>query len=515
MLGIFRKRFGTCLALLPLSFLMVAAGSDNARYNVLDYGAKGDGQTISSDAINRAIDEAAKHGGGTVFFPAGRYLSYSIRLQDNISLYLDQGAVLVAAKESEAVGYDAAEPNTAYDKYQDFGHNHWKNSLIWGIGLHDVSVLGQGMISGDGLTHSNRLVKGAADKAIALKECRNVTIKDITIFHGGHFGILATGVDNLTLSNLRIDTDCDGFDVDCCKNVRIEGCTVNSPYDDAICLKSSYALGYARATENVTIANCQVSGYNLGALLDGTFKRTYKDHAPNACPNGRIKLGTESTGGFKNITIANCIFDCSFGLALETVDGAPLEDIAISNLTMRDIVDCPIFIRLGGRMRAPASVPMSTCRRISINNVVVYDANQKCGCIISGLPGHNIEDVTLGNITVYYKGGGTKEMAKRQVPEYEKDYPEPEDFGTMPSYGFYFRHVRGLKVHDVETHFLSEEQRPPFALDDVQDATFHHVTGQKAAQSPAFVMSNVEDISVQQCRGAKDSVIRTASKQEL
>ena len=502
-------------ALVSLSFLPTALGGESPWHNVRDFGAVGDGKTINTDAINRAIEEAVTHGGGTVFFPAGNYLSYSIHLQNNISLYLDQGAVLIGTQEANGVGYDEAEPNTAYDKYQDFGHNHWKNSLIWGIGLHDVSILGQGMIWGKGLTHTNRFVKGAGNKAIALKECRNVTIKDITIFHGGHFGILATGVDNLTLSNLRIDTDCDGFDVDCCKNVRIEGCTVNSPYDDAICLKSSYALGYARPTENVTIANCQVSGYSLGSLLDGTFKRTYKDHAPDACPNGRIKLGTESTGGFKNITIANCIFDCSFGLALETVDGAPLEDIAISNLTMRDIVDCPIFIRLGGRMRAPASVPMSTCRRISINNVIVYDAHFKCGSIISGLPGHNIEDLTLGNITVYYKGGGTKEMAKRQVPEYEKDYPEPEDFGTMPSYGFYFRHVRGLKVHDVQTHFLGEEQRPPFVLDDVQDATFHHVTGQKAAKTPAFILSNVKSITVRDCTGAKDSAIGVARKQEL
>ena len=166
-------------------------------------------------------------------------------------------------------------------------------------------------------------------------------------------------------------------------------------------------------------------------------------------------------------------------------------------------------------MRAPASTPASTCRRISINNVVVYDAHFKCGCIISGLPGHNIEDLTLGNITVYYKGGGTKEMAQRQVPEYEKDYPEPEDFGTMPSYGFCFRHVRGLMVHDVQTHFLGEEQRPPFVLDDVQDAAFHHVTGQKAAETPAFILSNVKSVTVHDCPGAKDSAIEAAQKQEL
>jgi polygalacturonase len=303
--------------------------------------------------------------------------------------------------------------------------------------------------------------------------------------------------------------------VDCCKNVRIDNCTVNSPFDDAICLKSSFALGYARATENVTIANCQVSGYNVGALLDGTFQRTYKEYQPNACPNGRIKLGTESTGGFKNITIVNCIFDFSFGLALETVDGAPLEDISISNLTMRDIVDCPIFIRLGARMRAPAGTPASVCRRINISNVVVYNAHFKNGCIISGLPGHNIEDVELSNIQIQYAGGGTKEMARRQVEEYARAYPEPQDFGTMPSYGFFFRHVKALRVHDVEVSYLSEEQRPPFVLDDVEDATFHHVTGQRGTGTPAFLLSHVRDLTVQQCKGTKDKFIRAVEKQSL
>jgi polygalacturonase len=501
--------------LLSPSFLTVAASNPTGWYNIKDFGAKGDGKTINTAAINAAIEEAVKNGGGTIFFPAGNFLSYSIHLQNNISLYLDQGAVLIGAEEADGVGYDDPEPNTPYTKYQDFGHNHWKNSLIWGIGLHNISIRGEGMIWGRGLTKANHAIKGVADKAIGLKLCRNVTIKDITILHGGHFGILATGVDNLTISNLRIDTDCDGFDVDCCKNVRIDNCTVNSPFDDAICLKSSFALGYPRATENVTIANCQVSGYALGTLLDGTFKRTYKEFQPNACPNGRIKLGTESTGGFKNITIANCIFDFSFGLALETVDGAPLEDVSICNLTMRDIVDCPIFIRLGARMRAPPGTPMSTCRRINISNVVVQDAYHKYGCIISGLPGHNIEDVELSNIQIHYRGGGTKEMAKRQVPEYEKAYPEPEDFGIMPSYGFFFRHVKNLRVHDVAVGFQGEEQRPPFVLDDVENATFHHVSGKKAADSPCFLLNNIKQLSVQQCDGTKDVVIPTAKKKEM
>jgi len=504
------------LSILLASFFVTAANAGTGGwYNVKDYGAKGDGQTINTVAINAAIDEAVKNGGGTILFPAGNYLSYSIHLQNNISLYLDQGAVLIGAKEVGGVGYDDPEPSTPYEAYQDFGHNHWKNSLIWGIELHDISIRGEGMIWGRDLTHTNRAVKGGGNKAIGLKLCRNVTIKDISILHGGHFGILATGVDNLTLSNLRIDTDCDGFDIDCCKNVRIDNCTVNSPFDDAICLKSSFALGQPRATENVTIANCQVSGYEMGTLLDGTFKRTYKEYQPNSCPNGRIKLGTESTGGFRNITIVNCVFDFSFGLALETVDGAPLENVNISNLTMRDIVDCPIFLRLGARMRCPPSTPMSVCRRINISNVVVHNAHYKSGCIISGLPGHNIEDLELSNIQIHYEGGGTKEMTSRQVEEYAKDYPEPQDFGTMPSYGFFFRHVKNLRVHDVAVAFMSEEQRPPFVLDDVEDAAFHHITGQKATGAPSFVLNNIRDFTVQQCKGLKDLAIPLAKKRKL
>jgi len=166
-------------------------------------------------------------------------------------------------------------------------------------------------------------------------------------------------------------------------------------------------------------------------------------------------------------------------------------------------------------MRAPAGTPMSTCRRINISNVVVQNAYHKYGCIISGLPGHNIEDVELSNIQIHYAGGGTKEMADRQVDEYAKAYPEPEDFGVMPAYGFFFRHVRHLRVHDVAVAFVRPEQRPPFVLDDVEDATFHHVVGEKAAGSPSFLLNRIKDLDVQQCKGIKDVVISSARKRKL
>src|SRR5215467_6655294 len=333
-------------------------------YNVKAFGATGDGRVLDSPAVNKAIEAAAAAGGGTVRFPAGSYQCRSIHLKSNISLYLDQGATIIA----DADGYDPPEPNQ-WDAYQDFGHSHWHNSLIWGEGIENVSILGPGLIWGKGLVRSNQVPQGGGNKSISLKLCRNIVIRDVSILHGGHFAILATGVDNLTIDNLKIDTNRDGIDVDCCRAVRISNSSVNSPFDDGICLKSSYGLGQAHATENVTVTNCQVSGYDEGTFLDGTYKRDYKKYSHNSS-TGRIKFGTESNGGFKNITISNCVFDYCRGLALETVDGGLLEDVTITNVTMRDITNSPIFIRLGNRMRGPEGVPVGALRRVIISNVM-------------------------------------------------------------------------------------------------------------------------------------------------
>lgn len=497
-----------------LSFVFSYAQVQKVFYNVREFGAKGDSVTIDGAAINKAIEVAAANGGGTIYFPPGIYATYSIRLKSNISLFIDQGAVILGAKEVNGVGYDEPEPKTTYDAYQDFGHNHWKNSLIWGIGLHDISIVGQGLIWGKGMSRSTNQPKGGGNKAIGLKNCRNVTLQDFSVLHGGHFALLATGVDNLTIDNLKVDTDRDGFDVDCCKNVRISNCTVNSPFDDGICLKSSFALGYARATENVTIANCQVSGYDEGTLLDGTFKRNYIRYS-DSTTTGRIKFGTESNGGFKNITITNCVFDYSRGLALETVDGGLLEDVTISNITMRDIVNAPIFIRLGARMRGPDTLAVGACRRIVISNVVAYNVDYRHGAIISGLPGHDIEDLQITNIKIYYKGGGLKDSMNRVVPEFEKDYPEPYRWKTMPSYGFYFRHVKNLKMSDVSVYFMQEDFRPPFQLDDVKGADLRYIDAQRVNGIPSFVLKNVKDVTIQQVQGLKDAYIKTVDKKIL
>lgn len=455
--------------------------------DVRAFGATGNGTTIDTPAINHAIEAAAAKGGGTVHFAAGRYLCYSIRLKSNVALLLDQGAVIIAANplpEGEAGGYDEPEPSQPWEAYQDYGHNHWHNSLIWGEGLHDVSICGPGRIWGRGLTRDNgpdnkdpknRRTSGVGNKSISLKNCHNVVLKDFQILQGGWFGILATGVDNLTIDGVTIDTNRDGMDIDCCRNVRIANCAVNSPWDDAIVPKSSYALGYTRATENLEITNCYVTGaYELGTMLDGTWKKF--DSTEKAWHTGRIKLGTESNGGFKNIAILNCVFDGCQGLALETVDGAVLEDVVITNIAMRDIVSAPIFLRLGSRLRGPAdSTKTGALRRVMISNIVCSNAASRLGCIISGVPGHPIEDLKIHHLYIQHQGGGRKEQAAIVPPEEEGKYPEPNMFGDMPSQGFYLRHVKNVELSEIEIATMNEDARPAFVLQDVEGADFFHI----------------------------------------
>lgn len=352
------------------------------------------------------------------------------------------------------------------------------------------------------------------NKSIALKNCRNVTIKDLTILQGGWFCILPTGVDNFTVENVRFDTNRDGINIDCCRNVRIANCAINSPADDAIVLKSSFGLGMFRATENVTITNCLVSGYQMGSMLDGTFRPV--DLAPDRDgPTGRIKFGTESNGGFKNITISNCVFDHCRGLALETVDGALLEDVSINNITMRDVTNSPIFLRLGSRMRGPEGTPVGKLRRVKISNIVVYNADPKYCSIISGIPGHHIEDVTLSNIRIVCKGGGTKEDAARILPEREGTYPEPSMFGITPAYGFFIRHAKGIILENIQLSFLQEDHRPAFYLEDVKSLELRFIDAQSVDAAPRFVLKQVEDFRTRFCKAIPDTYLERAEDKSL
>jgi len=540
------------LALIP-TFGYVAAGeamktdSVEAMYNVRSFGAIGDGKTVDTPAVNKALEAVAAAGGGTLVFPAGTYVCFTIHLQSKVNLYLSPGCVILAAdspQSGETTGYnggtyDAAESNAPWEAYQDYGHNHWRNSLFYGEGLHDFAILGTGMIWGRGLSHGGRpgTIRGAGNKAftaeqagvgnksIALKNCHNVILRDFSILKGGHFALLATGVDNLTLDNLLIDTDRDGFDIDCCRNVRVSNCTVNSPWDDAICPKSSYALGYARPTDNVTIADCYVTGtYELGSVIAGTWKKfADNEKVPR---NGRIKCGTESNGGFRNIAITNCVCEGSKGISLETSDGAWLEDVAISNITLRDTVDAPLFLRLNKRNRGPnETMREGTLRRVMISNLVSHNSASSTASIFSGVADNLIEDVNLSNCYFGHKGlpkdaltgwgDSSKPMPDWKtiaVPELVDGYPELLRFGPTPSNGFFVRHLKNLEMSHVEIAPEHSDARPAFWLEDVHRADFFAIT---APAQKNFVLKHVTDLRILWSRAAKDAAVSNAQDETL
>lgn len=510
-----KRAFALLSALLLTVLLAGAAQTDLPHFNVRNYGAVADGQTNDAPAIDRAIAAAAAAGGGTVYFGGGTYASGTIHLKSNVALYLDQGATLEAI--SDPTAYDPPEPNVWGDehRYQDFGHSHWNNSLIVGVEVENISILGPGLIHGKGLGRSLNRRDNLPDtwlqnKSIALKNCRNVILRDFSMLHGGHFAILATGVDNLTIDNLKIDTNRDGMDIDSCRNVRISNCSINSPWDDAICLKSSYGLGEARATENVTITNCLVAGgWEEGTMLDGTYILAREGYQVNH--TGRIKFGTESNGGFKNITISNCLFTDCQGLALETVDGGFLEDVTITNITMRNVITMPIFLRLGSRMRGPEGVPVGELRRINISNIVAYDCQRPS--IISGIPGHAIEDVTIRNIQIFNRGGGTAEQAAADVPERENAYPEPGMFGRdIPASAFFIRHVDGLTMSDIRVENQTDDLRPALALVDVHNARFRDIESPHVPAGAAIAMRDVANIRWTRLDGTEDRTVESAEQ---
>ena len=533
--------FSFAAAALPAASLAASAAQDhspaatptNAVFDIRAYGAVGNGKTLDTPAINRSIDAAAAAGGGVVLFPPGQYLCFSIHLRSFVHLHLAQGATILAADSPRpgdstgynGGGYDLAEPKTAWDLYQDYGHNHWHNSLLWGEDLHDLSITGPGLIYGHGLSfgggHNPRgnyptytaEQQGVGNKAIALKNCRNVLFRDFSVLKGGHFAFLLTGVDNLTIDNIKIDTDRDGIDIDCCQNVRVSNCTVNSPWDDGICPKSSFALGYARPTRNLTIANCFVTGcYELGSVLDGTFKKFAPElHVPRT---GRIKCGTESNGGFINVAISNCVFEGCHGYALESMDGALLEDVAITTTTMRDLACGPLFLRLGRRLRGPKeSTQVGTLKRILISNLECYNAPRQAS-ILTGIPGHLIEDVKLSNIYIETVGGGTPEDANASPTEQEDNYPDPERFGATPSSGFFLRHMRHLEMSHVEIANTTPDTRPSFSLTDVDRADFFAITAPRGAAA-AFALHDVKDLRIGWSRAAPDTTLPTIDNKNL
>ena len=250
-------------------------------FNVLDYGAIGNGVEDDTPSIQDAIDNCHQNGGGTVYFPAGTYLSGSIHLKNNVALFLDHGATLMASPDDQ--DFDPYE-ELGFENDADHETSFFHFSFIWGEDVERVAILGTGIIDG------NRSKRGGP-KPIAFKRCKFITIKDVTILNAPNYAISMLGSDYVNIDGITIlNGYCDGIDPDCCRHVRISNCHIET-WDDAIVPKSSFSLGYHRSTEYLTVTNCQLAT-NCNAF----------------------KLGTESGGDFKYITLSNCVmFDRSTG----------------------------------------------------------------------------------------------------------------------------------------------------------------------------------------------------------
>lgn len=365
-------------------------------FPVTDFGAgTGNSPVRNTEAFNSAI-RAAAESGGTVVIPAGTFYTYTILLKSNVNLYLEEGAVIAAAKPGlprtpgqspasppnqerrpgEGGNYEEPEVNP-YLGIQDHGHSYFANSLVYGADLENIMIYGKGLFTGgrfddesgileyilqggDPKEPESRQAKGHrgewfGNKGLALVRCKNIVFEDFSVTIGGHFAIIAEGCENLYVNRVLVDTTRDAFDIDCCKDVTVLHTTCNSLTDDGLCLKASFGAGIFKPLENVLIEDCVVSGYDASSVYAGEYTRD-KLAAQDRCgPTGRVKFGTESTCGYHLVTIRRVRFDRSRGFAMEAVDCSSLTDVIFEDCLLDNVSSSPIFIRAGDRGRFPVT----------------------------------------------------------------------------------------------------------------------------------------------------------------
>jgi hypothetical protein len=493
--------FAAALAVVAALVVVVAksdsgwlAGSRAAfYYDVRNYGASGNGVVKDTAALQAAIDAAAKRGGGVVLLPPGRYLSGTIHLRSNVSIRFAGGASLIASKDD--ADFDSREkppaasvttakitwtlparlrralvmvdrsadalktvddPDTTYAHY----------SLIVGDHVSNVTIEGSGTIDG------NRTERGGP-KLIALKNCRHITLRGLTLRNAPNYNVSLIGSEDADLENLTIVNGyADGIDPDDSRLVRIANCYIDT-WDDAICAKASFALGRRLATEDLVVTNCILRTSNNG-----------------------FKFGTESEGDLRNVTFSNCLIlrrshgrAPITGVAIESVDGGTVDGVAVSNVVMRG-VRTPIFLRLGNRGRAMAVRYPGRIRDVTISGVVALDAANPSS--IDGLPGFPIRDVTLANVDVQEAGGDS--FVRLAVPELPQAYPQGEMFGVLPAYSLYARHVEGLTVSNWRDRCARKDARDAVIFDDVSDLQMlgFHDDGAAAGSRPLILLRNVD-----------------------
>jgi len=465
-------------------------GQSSGYYDVKSFGAVGDGETLETKAIQKAVDACAKQG-GAVLFPPGTYLTGTIYLKNNVTLRIEKGATILGSQRLE--DYPVNDPD-----YVFFRKGILKRALIYAEHQENIAIEGAGTIDGQGqyflVSESDRANYSIRPYLIWMTRCKNVRTEGVHLQNSAFWMQHYLACDDVYIHNISVYNQCnrnnDMIDIDGCHNVIISDFVGDSD-DDGITLKSTSG----RACENVIITNCLLSSH---------------------C--NAIKCGTESNTGFKNIVISNIVIRPSkkktaiygrpegiSGISLEMVDGGEIDGISISNVIITG-PKVPLFVRLGNRARKydpdQPEPGIGTIRNISISHVTAYGADV-FGSSFTGLRDHPVTNLSLSHIRLYYSGGGTKSDATRMIPEQEKEYPEAEMFGNLNAYGMYFRHVKNLDIIDVECYAEKPDMRPVLWLEDVDGAVISDVQGNmqptgslaKIVQSKDIFLSNIQPFS--------------------
>jgi hypothetical protein len=457
--------------------------------SVRDRGAKGDGVTKDTKAIQAAIDEAAR-GGGTVTFPAGAYISGTIHLRSNVTVIIEGGAtVLLSADDDdfdpyESLPYQPSHPAkyrpaatipanalparrrrlAAPAAYDDEETNYFHYALFSGDGIRNAAILGDGIIDG------NR-DRRYGPKPIAFKNCQWIAIHGITIRNAPNYAVSLGGTDHVEIDGVKIlNAFADGIDPDGCHFVRIVNSYIDS-HDDAICPKSSWALGKPRSVEHLVVANCILRS------------------AANC-----FKFGSESAGDLRNVAVTNCVMKKrdtehapNSGISLESVDGAHIENVVIDNISMED-ASVPLFLRLSNRGRGSDPGVPGSIENISIGNIEAAGATLTSS--ITGIPGAAIRDVRIKSFTVTAIGGVAKNDA--EVPELPQKDPDSTMFGSLPSVGLYARHVDGLAIDGFQVHSEKADERPALLVEDAARLTItRFASSVESPSGPLILFRNV------------------------
>lgn len=463
-----RRRFSgavfTVLSLVAGLAVALPSGAAAATFNVKDYGAKGNGTTVDSPAIDKAISAASAARGGIVDFPPGTYLARTIHLKSDITLNLRAGAKIIAAGS----GMDAPEPNP-YDDYQDFGHSHFRNALMWGENVENVAFTGTGTLDGnDELETGENIPAGIADKMISLKLCKNVSLTDVTLRRGGHFALIANGCDGLKLNRVKVFStdDRDGINFINSSHVELADSRIEAS-DDAVAFKSDYALGKTFVSEH-------------NVVRDSTILST---------ENNAVQFGSETCGSFRDTQFRNLTITgaSKAGLGMVSMDGAVIEDVSFTDIKLTK-TGSPIFLHVGKRSRCPGNPPAGRIRNITYRNITGTNltspsdipGDPEYASTISGRTDAPIENITFDNVKLSVPGGHPAADAEIVPPEASTTYP-PRIFGKRPSYGFWIRHAAGIRFTGSEIQFDKSDGRPAFLTDDVRGISLDGVRVERSA----------------------------------